>query len=67
MGGRRGGDAARLARLMALVRDADSDDWLATASGPLDGQTIHGRGGQPDQALRRQADELRRIRGSVTG
>ena len=54
-------------RLMALVRDADSDDWLATAAGPLDGQTVHGRGSQPDQALRRLADELRRIRGSVTG
>jgi hypothetical protein len=27
-------------RLMALVRDADSNnDWLATAAGPLDGQT----------------------------
>jgi hypothetical protein len=47
-------------RLMALVRQPDSDDWLATAAGPLDGQTAHGRGGQPDQALRRLADELRR-------
>jgi hypothetical protein len=54
-------------RLMALVRQPDSDDWQATAAGPLDGQTLHGRGGQPDQALRRLADELRRIRGSVTG
>jgi hypothetical protein len=54
-------------RLMALVRDADSDDWLATAAGPLDGQTVHGRGGQPERALRRLADKLRRIRGSVTG
>jgi len=54
-------------RLMALVRQTDGDDWLATAAGPLDGQTVHGRGGQPDQALRRLADELRRIRGPVTG
>jgi hypothetical protein len=34
-------------RLMALVGDSDSDDWLATATGPLDGQTVHGRGSQP--------------------
>ena len=54
-------------RLMALVRQTDSDDWLATAAGPLDGQTVHGRASQPDQALRRLADELRRIRGPVTG
>ena len=54
-------------RLMALVRDSDSDDWLATAAGPLDGQTVHGRGGRPDQALSRLADELRRIRGPMTG
>jgi hypothetical protein len=54
-------------RLMALVRQTDSDDWLATAAGPLDGQTVHGRGAQPERALRRLADELRRIRGSVTG
>jgi hypothetical protein len=56
-------------RLMALVRqpEAGSDDWLATAAGPLDGQTAHGRGSHPDQALRLLADELRRIRGSVTG
>lgn len=46
-------------RLMALVRQPDSDDWLATAAGPLDGQTAHGRGGQPERALRRLADELR--------
>lgn len=54
-------------RLMALVRQPDSDDWLATAAGPLDGQTAHGRGSHPDQALRLLADELRRLRGSVTG
>jgi hypothetical protein len=54
-------------RLMALVRQADSDDWLATAAGPLDGETAHGRGSHPDQALRLLADELRRLRGSVTG
>jgi hypothetical protein len=54
-------------RLMALVRDANSDDWLATAGGPLDGQTVHGRGAQPHQALRRLADELSRIKGSMTG
>ncbi len=54
-------------RLMALVRQPDSDDWLATAAGPLDGQTVHGRGAQPDQALRGLAAELRRIRGPVTG
>ena len=47
--------------LMALVFQTDSNDWLATAAGPLDGQPVHGRGGQPDQALRRLADELRRI------
>jgi hypothetical protein len=54
-------------RLMALVRQPDSDDWQATAAGPLDGQTVHGRGAQPEQALGRLADELRRIRGSATG
>ena len=54
-------------RLMALVRQPDSDDWQATAAGPLDGQTVHGRGGRPDQALSRLADELRWIRGSTTG
>lgn len=53
-------------RLMALVRQPDSDDWQATAAGPLDGQTVHGRGAQPEQALRRLAEELRRIRGSAT-
>lgn len=52
---------------MALVRQTDSDEWLATAAGLLDGQTVHGRGAQPEQALRRLADELRRIRGPVTG
>ena len=45
---------------MALVRDSDSDDWLATAAGPLDGQTVHARGSQPEQ-------ELRRIRGPSHG
>jgi hypothetical protein len=54
-------------RLMALVRQPDSDDWQATAAGPLDGQTVHGHGGRPDQALSRLAEELRRIRGSMTG
>ncbi len=54
-------------RLMALVRQPDGDDWQATAAGPLDGQTVHGCGAQPEQALRRLADELLRIRGSVTG
>jgi hypothetical protein len=54
-------------RLMALVRDAETDDWLATAAGPLDGQTAHGRASDPDQALRRLADELRRIRRSGSG
>ena len=54
-------------RLMALVRQPDSDDWLATAAGPLDGQTVHGRGGQPDRALHRLAEELRRINGPMTG
>jgi hypothetical protein len=50
-------------RLMALVRQPDSDDWQATAAGPLDGQTVHGRGAQPERALRRLAEELRRIKG----
>jgi hypothetical protein len=54
-------------RLMALVRQPDSDDWQATAAGPLDGQTAHGRGAQPERALRRLAEELRRIKGSMTG
>jgi hypothetical protein len=54
-------------RLMALVRDAGSDDWLATAAGPLDGQTVDGRGGQPERALHRLAEELRRIKGPMTG
>ena len=52
---------------MALVRQPDSDEWQATAAGPLDGQTVHGRGSQPEQALRRLADELRRIRGPASG
>jgi hypothetical protein len=54
-------------RLMALVRQPDSDDWQATAAGLLDGQTVHGRGGQPERALRRLAEELRRIKGPMTG
>ena len=54
-------------RLMALVRQPDSDEWQATAAGPLDGQTVHGRGGQPERALRRLAEELRRIKGPMTG
>ena len=54
---------AAFSGLMALVREAETDDWQATAAGPLDGQTAHGRGAQPEQALRRLADELRRIRG----
>jgi hypothetical protein len=54
-------------RLMALVRQTDSDDWLATAAGPLEGQTVHGRGAQPNQALRRLADELRQTKGPMTG
>ena len=54
-------------RLMALVRLPDSDDWQATAAGPLDGQTVHGRGGQPERALRRLAEELHRIRVPMTG
>jgi hypothetical protein len=39
----------------------------ATAAGPLDGQTVHGRGGQAERALRRLAEELRRIKGPMTG
>ena len=54
-------------RLMALVRQPDSDDWQATAAGPLDGQTVHGRGAQPEQALRQLAEELQRIKGPMTG
>jgi hypothetical protein len=54
-------------RLMALVRQPDSDDWQATAAGPLDGQTVHGRGGQPERALRQLAEELRPIKGPMTG
>jgi hypothetical protein len=54
-------------RLMAHVRQPDSDDWQATATGPLDGQTVHGRGGQAERALRRLAEELRRIKGPMTG
>jgi hypothetical protein len=54
-------------RLMALVSQPDSDDWQATAAGPLDGQTLHGRGDQPGQALHRLAEELRRIKGPMTG
>jgi hypothetical protein len=54
-------------RLMALVRQPDSDDWQATAAGPLDGQTVHGRAGEPAQALRLLAKELKRIRGPMTG
>jgi hypothetical protein len=54
-------------RLIALVRQPDSDDWQATAAGPLDGQPAHGRGVQPEQALRRLGDELGRIPGPVTG
>ena len=54
-------------RLMALVRQPDSDDWLATAAGPLDGQTVHGSASQPHQALNLLALELRAIKGSSTG
>jgi hypothetical protein len=54
-------------RLMALVRDSDTDAWLATAAGPVDGQTVHGRGGRPERALQRLAEELGRIHGAVTG
>jgi hypothetical protein len=54
-------------RLTALVRQPDSDDWQATAAGPLDGQTVHGRGEQPERALRRLAEEVRRIKGPMTG
>ena len=54
-------------RLMALVRQTDTDDWLATAAGPLEGQTVYGRGGQPERALHRLAEELRRIKGPMTG
>jgi hypothetical protein len=52
-------------RLTGLLRDGD--DWLATAEGPPDGQRAEGRGDQPDKALRRLADDLLRLRGSVTG
>lgn len=54
-------------RLMALVRQPDSDDWQATAAGPLDGQTLHGRASQPHQALSLLAVELRAIKGSASG
>ena len=53
-------------RLMALVRQPDSDDWLATAAGPIDGQTLHGRAAGPERALRRLAEELQRNRESVS-
>ena len=54
-------------RLMALVRDPETQGWLATAAGPLEGQTAHGRASDPDRALRQLANELRRLRRSVTG
>jgi len=47
-------------RLMALVRDPSSEDWLATAAGPLDGQRTEARGSHPDQALRRLAGDSAR-------
>jgi hypothetical protein len=54
-------------RLTGLVRVAGSEDWLASAAGPLVGQLVQRQASQPEQALRLLADDLRRIRGSVTG
>jgi hypothetical protein len=45
----------------------DGDDWLATAVGPDAGQWAEGRGGYPEQALRRLAEELARLRGLASG
>jgi len=54
--------------LIGVWLDPDNpSQWQATAAGPLDGQTVHGRGGQPERALRRLAEELRRIKGPMTG
>lgn len=53
-------------RLMALVRQPDSDDWLAMAAGPLDGQTVHGLGAQPYEALRRLAELRLRPQKGIT-
>jgi hypothetical protein len=53
-------------KLTGLVL-TDGDDWLATARGSEDGQRAEGRGGYPEQALRRLAEELARLRGSANG
>jgi hypothetical protein len=54
-------------RLTGLLRLSDTDDWEASAAGPLVGQLVQRRASQPEQALRLLADDLRRLRGPVTG
>jgi hypothetical protein len=45
----------------------DGDDWIATARGPEDGQRAEARASYPEQAVHRLAEELRRIKGPMTG
>jgi hypothetical protein len=56
-------------QLVGVWRDQEaSGEWMAVASGP--NQPAHmatGRGDQPDKALKRLSDDLRRMRGSATG
>ena len=54
-------------RLMALVRQPDSDEWQATAAGPLDGPERAWARRPARTGVARLADELGRIRGPMTG
>lgn len=56
-------------QLVGVWRDQDAPgEWMAVASGPNQpAEMATGKGDQPEKALRRLADALRRIRGSVTG
>ena len=54
-------------RLTRVVRVPSSDDWMATAAGPLAEHHAEGRGGHPAQALRRLTEKLRELRGPTTG
>jgi hypothetical protein len=54
-------------RLTGLLRVPSSDDWMATAAGPLPEHRAEGRGGHPAQALVRLAEKLRERLGPTTG
>jgi hypothetical protein len=55
--------------VVALTRDPRwPDKWTAIATGPLQPTDVAtGTGDQPHKALRRLAEELRRIKGPMTG